>query len=848
VALSAGDRLGPYRIVGLIGAGGMGEVYRATDPRLGRDVALKILRRSTDAEHLARFSREARAASSLNHPNIVAVFDVETEAGVPYIVTELLEGETLRDKLDHGLLPYKKGIDYGIQIAQALDAAHAKGIWHRDVKPANAFVTNDGRVKLLDFGLAKLSEREAIAGADDLTVKETTHAGEVFGTAGYMSPEQVLGQPVDHRTDIFALGAILYEVFTGARAFQRPSNVQTMTAVLQDDPIDPLTLNAKLPPAAAALVGRCLEKNKEDRFQSARDLAFDLQQLRDLSWGTAALSPVRSRLRRRLLPALLAAAVLIEGGLLGVVLLRPATPATFAQLTFARGRIGGARFTSDGQTVVYSQAREGPAPEVWRLDLAESPLSRTLGYPGGTDVLAARTGELALSMRRRFLLGERFVGTLALAPVGGGSPHEVAENVEDADWDAAGSQLAVVRSTGDVGGQSWIEYRGFTLHKTSGSLRFLRISRDGEHIAFLEDPAGRGVGGAVYLVDLKDGARKLTDDWANVRGLAWSPGGDEIWFTAGGPGRNRALRAVDLKGQQRLLLEAPGSLTLWDIARDGRLLLTSDEERHAVIGVPPGETTERELSWFDNSAVADLSADGRRLLFGDRFGIYLRATDGAAAPIDLGLKEGFADRISPDGKTVLATTQSVNQLLLVPTGAGTPQQVPAHGIASYAGAFWFPDGRRILFNGKEAGHDLRSYVQDIDGGPPRALTPENTRALAISPNGEWAAAIGPGQAISLWPVAGGPSRTVRGSEPGDRPIEWTADGKSLWLFRRGEVPARVVQLDIDTGRRQLWKTLIPADAAGVYSIIEIRITPKGHSYFYTYTRLLSQLYLARGLK
>jgi Tol biopolymer transport system component len=844
-ALSPGDRLGPYTIVELLGAGGMGEVYRAHDARLDRDVALKVLRRAgADAEHVARFSREARAAGSLNHPNILAVFDVDIEAGTPYVVSELLSGETLRARLDRGRVPFRKALDYGIQIAHALDAAHAKGIWHRDIKPANAFITSDGRVKLLDFGLAKLSERDVDTASQD-TTHETTRKGDIWGTPGYMSPEQVLGQAVDHRADIFAFGAVMYEMFTGARAFQRPSSVQTMTAVLQDDPVDPLTLNAGLPAAAVAVVRRCLEKDKEERFQSARDLAFALQQLRDGSQGAKPVAAAPSTLRR-VLPAVLALALLVAGAALAWWWLQPGSPSTFEQLTFRRGRIGGARFASDGQAVVYSETRSGNALEVWRLDLVDSPQSRSLNYPAESDVLAARAGELALSVRRRFVQGERFVGTLALAPLGGGSPREVMENVEDADWDPSGAQIAMARSTGDVGGQSWIEYGGRTLYKTPGSIRFLRVSRDGQRFAFLEDLTGRGVSGSVMTVDLNGNVTKLTDAWATVRGLSWSPDGEEIWFTAGDSTRNRALRAVDLARRQRLILEAPGSLTLWDIAADGRVLVTRDEERRAVIGVPPGETAERDLSWFDNAAVADLSADGRWLLFGDRFGIYLRATDGSP-PIHLGLNDAFADHISPDGRTVLATTALTDQLLLVPVGAGGAQPLSAEGIVSYSGALWFPDGQRILFNGRERGRDLRSYVQAIKGGPPRALTPENTRAISVSPDGELAAAIGPGQAISLWPVAGGPPRPVNGSQPGDRPVAWSADGRSLWLFRRGEVPAHVYRLDIASGGRQLWRTLVPPDAAGVYSIIDFRVTPTGHSYFYSYTRLLSQLFLVRGL-
>ena len=828
----------------------MGEVYRAHDSRLGRDVALKVLRRSSAGEeHLARFSREARAAGSLNHPNIVAVFDVGTDGGVPYVVTELLEGETLRARLDQGPLPYRKAVEYGIQIAQALDAAHAKGIWHRDVKPANAFITQDGRLKLLDFGIAKLSEDQAAIRGDEATVEES-RTGEIRGTAGYMSPEQVLGHPVDHRADIFALGAVLYEMFTGARAFHRPSTVETMTAVLQEDPVDPLGINAKLSPVAVAIVRRCLEKSREERFQSARDLAFDLQQLRDQTGGTRPTVPPRSSIRRKVLPALVAAALLLQGVALAIVVMRSPPAPSFEQLTFRRGRIGGARFASDEQAVVYSEAPQGNALEVWRLDLADSPISRSLGYPVGSDVLAARTGELALSLGRRFLLGERFVGTLALAPIGGGSPRELAENIEDADWDASGAKLAVARSTGDVGGHSQIEYPlGTPLYKTADSIRFLRISPDGQRIAFLEGALGRGVSGRVLVTDLSGKVTALTDEWSSVRGLAWSASGHEIWFTAGEGRMNRSLRAVNLKGQQRLVLEAPGSLTVWDIARDGRVLLSRDEERRAVVGVPPGETAERDLSWLDNSGTADISNDGKWFLFGDRFGLYLRDTIGSP-PIHLGPTNAFGDDISPDGQTVLATIDSGRQLVRVPRGAGSPQVLPSHGIiTSYRGARWFPDGQRVLIAGNDSDGDLRSYIQNVNAGPPQPLTPKNTWGVVVSPDGTLVGGHRHGPAnfdlAGRWrPINSG--QRVRRSH--DRPVSWSEDGRSLWLFRRSEVPAPVFKLEIATGRRQLWKKLVPPDAAGVYSVIEFQTTPTGNAYVYSYTRLLSQLYMVRELK
>ncbi len=846
MALSPGDRLGPYEVIGFLGEGGMGQVYRARDPRIGRDVAIKVLRTSgVNVANVAAITREARAAGSLNHPNIVAVYDVAIEGDAPYVVEELLEGENLRTRLDRGMLAFRKAIDYAIQIGQALASAHAKGIWHRDVKPANIFITKDGHVKLLDFGLAKIVESESTVtmskGIDE------SHTGRIVGTAGYMSPEQVRGQPIDHRTDIFALGAVLYEMFTGARAFKRPSTVETMNAILNEEPLDPVAVNADLSASAAALVRRCLEKDQEERFQSARDLVFALQQLRDPSTRTSAPLPSPRRLKITL-GALTTALILIAAAL-AAWLMRPDSNPSFQPLTFTRGRIGGARFAADGQAVVYSEARQGNALlRVARIDLADSPASRDLDYAPGTDILATKTGELALSLRRRFLIGERFVGTLALAPSGGGSPHEVAENVEDADWDASGQQLAMARSNGTAVGTSWLEYGGRTLHKTSGSIRFVRFSRDGLRIAFVEDESARGVSGALSVVDVTSGSvTALTDRWTSIRGLAWSPSGDELWFTAGGVATSRALRAVNLRGDQRLILEAPGALTIWDVARDGRVLLTRDDERQAIVGQAPGETTERELSWFDNSAVADLSTDGRSLLFGDRGGIYIRPTDGSPAA-RVATEGFFADDLSPDGRTIIVTSDSRRQLSLMPTGPGEPVRLPPHGIELYGGALWFPDGQRILVTGQESGKEPRSYIQDRDGSAPRPLTPEGTRALSISPDGLWVAAVGPENAISLWPVGEGVSRVVRGSEPGDRPVAWGADGRSLWLFRRGEVPTNVFKLDLANGRRELWKTLLPPDPAGVYSIIEFCITPAGHSYFYSYRRLLSQLFLVTGLK
>jgi WD40 repeat protein len=373
----------------------------------------------------------------------------------------------------------------------------------------------------------------------------------------------------------------------------------------------------------------------------------------------------------------------------------------------------------------------------------------------------------------------------------------------------------------------------------------------------VEDPARVGAGGTVRVVHRDGTSKALTRSWVNARGLAWSPGGDEVWFTAAETRANRALRAVDMSGKERLVAASAGSLTLWDAAPDGRVLLTRDDERRSLVGVPPGETTERELSAFDDAGLAALSRDGRLLLFADRFGVYLRPTDGSP-PLKLGVKDVFVDDLSPDGRFVLATSSSTNQLIILPTGAGQPQPLPQHGITSYRGAKWFPDGHHISFNASmpvpaspstsEAVTRPRSYLTDRNGSPPRPLTPPGVYALSISPDGTRLAVLGSGAPIGISPVAGGDVEPVRGSEPGDRPEEWSADGSALWVFRRGADHARIDRLEIATGRRREWKRLVPQDPSGVFSISTLRITPDGGSYFYSYRRILSELYVAVGLR
>src|ERR1700676_523846 len=366
MAVASGTKLGPYEIVFLLGAGGMGEVYRARDSPLKRESAIKVLPQalSLDGDRLRRFEQEALATAALNHPNILAVFDIGTSDGSPYVVSELLEGDTLRERLRGGPIAVRKALDYALQIAHGLAAAHEKGIIHRDLKPDNLFVTNDGRVKILDFGLAKLTQAEPGAHASLATATQGTEAGTVMGTAGYMSPEQVRGLALDARSDIFSFGAILYEMLSGKRAFHGDTPADTMSSILKEDPPDLSETNRNVSPALERIVQHCLEKNPEQRFHSASDIAFDLEHLSGISGTTARVAaPVEvERPRRGLLLGIastlaLGLLMLGLGWWLGKAGAKPPL-AEYQQITFRTGSIGNARFTPDG-SIVYSASWEG---------------------------------------------------------------------------------------------------------------------------------------------------------------------------------------------------------------------------------------------------------------------------------------------------------------------------------------------------------------------------------------------------------------------------------------------------------------------------------------------------------
>ncbi|HSB35318.1 MAG TPA: protein kinase, partial [Thermoanaerobaculia bacterium] len=507
MSLAAGSKLGPYEILSPLGAGGMGEVYRAKDTRVDRLVALKVLPEEffEDEERRARFEREARTLASLNHPGIAVLYSFEELSGRHVLAMELVDGETLRERITTGALSTRKAVDLGIQIARGLAAAHESGVVHRDLKPENVVLTKDGRAKILDFGLAK---QQTIPAGDDTkspTLAKATDAGTLLGTVGYMAPEQVRGQAADARSDIFAFGCVLYEMLTGRRAFKGDSAVETMNAILREEPPEPDASGAKIPPELDRLVRHCLEKSPVERFQSARDVAFDLESLGGSSASGRAAAPASPRGGRRWLPAAsLAAALLGIAGAYAIGLWKGmrsiAAVPSFAQLTFRQEPIFNARLAPDGKTIVYSAAPSGNTPEIFALRSDYPGASpRSLLRDGHLLSISSR-GELAVLIRARYKAHSLFEGTLARMPLEGGAPREVLNGVREADWSPDGSDFAVIR---DVGGKDQLEFpAGKILCETGGYLSNPRFSPRGDRIAFFEHPWKYDDRGEVAVVDL----------------------------------------------------------------------------------------------------------------------------------------------------------------------------------------------------------------------------------------------------------------------------------------------------------------------------------------------------------
>jgi eukaryotic-like serine/threonine-protein kinase len=525
----------------------------------------------------------------------------------------------------------------------------------------------------------------------------------------------------------------------------------------------------------------------------------------------------------------------------------------FQRLSFGQGMIRSARFAPDGHSVVYGAAWDGkPRQLFWTK--AGSFESKSLGVEA--DILAiSPSGEMAVLLNERFgIIASQ--GTLALMSLTGSAPRKLLDDVQDADWSPDGSRLVVTHYVGI--GRCDLEFPlGKVLYETTGGawLSHPRVSPRGDRIAFLEHPWGGNDEGFLEIADLAGKKKILSREFESVEGLAWDPAGDAIWFSGREQGSSgpRALFKVTIAGDQRLVRQESGNVTLRDVSRGGHMALTRDTSHNEVFGRIDSEKKERELGWLDSSYATDLAPGGGAIVLsaqgeasGTGYAVYLRKTDGSPA---VRLGDGVPRQFSADGKWVLTTTSPSTltpQLFLLPTGAGQPVTLTHDSISHYFAAL-LPDRKRFLFEGKEPGRARRDWVQSITGGEPVPITPEGTVGLQVSPDGKLLVAVDSERRFWLYPMGGGQPRAPLGIESGEAVIRWSGDGKYLFVVSDG-IPARVYRIEVITGRRQLAYTLVPSDAAGLWNIWPVLLTPDGKSYVYSDHRILSDLYLASGLR
>jgi eukaryotic-like serine/threonine-protein kinase len=843
----------------------MGEVYKAKDSRLDRQVAIKVLPPAfaQDPDRLIRFEREAKAVAALSHANILSIFDFGVHQGLAYAVMELLEGETLRERLMRGALTVRKATECAIQIARGLAAAHDRGIVHRDLKPENIFLLHDGQVKILDFGLARtIADTDgSVVATQGATMPSPvmTAPGTVMGTVGYMAPEQVRGQATDGRSDLFALGAVLYEMVSGQRAFERDTAAETMTAILKDDPPEFGGTRAEIPAGLDRIIRHCLEKHVVERFQSARDVAFALEALSGSATSAARVVAPEGKSR---VPRLAWAVVagLIVGVGAGVFVgraMRPpsAAPMRFTTKTFEPQSIAAARFMPDGETVVFSSALSGNIVQLFEIRSGTLE-ARAFGPPRTHLLSVSSKGELAVLTNASLIAQRLFKGTLARTSIEG-SPRPWLEGVREADWSPDGSTLAVVD---DMGSKDRLEYPiGTVLYETAGYVSDPRVSPDGTRVAFLDHQQRFDDRGWVKVVDATRKVTTLAGEFWGEEGLAWSRDGATVYFAAndrrasdeGRPGdvtyQVRAVQ-IDSPGTSSSALTSPGDFTIHDIAADGRWLATREDLRLGVGARLPGDTTDRDLSWLNQNWGPTLSRDGARLLFSDgtnggNYGVVWRKTDNS--PI-VRLGDGNVLGWSPDETWALAQLFAPPQLVLYPMGPGEPVRLKRGVIAEYQNALWFPDGKGLLVIGNEAAKPMRAYRQDIPGGEPRPLLEEGVYPAAISPDGQTVLGIDPDKKWWWYPAAGGTPRPALGLTADDRPssiVGWSEDGKAFFVHSGSDVPARVDRIDVVTGRRTLLKEIGPADRTGLFTFDPLTVSRDGAQYAYRYWRRLSTLFV-----
>jgi hypothetical protein len=830
----------------------MAEVYRARDERLKREVALKMVTEalSSDPDLLRRFEQESRLAGSLNHPNLVAVHDVGVHEGTPYFVTELLRGESLRSRLARGPVPTSTALDWATQMARGLAAAHGRGIVHRDVKPDNVFVCSDGQVKLLDFGIAKLTEPAALAGTHDLmeaTVTPTggaTRTGSVLGTPGYMSPEQLRGEPIDARSDIFSWAATVYEVLAGHRAFPGATLVESGYSILHKDP-EPLP--AEVPVPVAEVVLRCLDKDPSRRIQSASDLAFALEVVGHTTGRTGRHTSAKRRGPSRLaLGALGALLVLALGTTWALTRKSKAAPRAFShRLTFRQGSIRTAKFGPDGRTVVFSASWNG---EPYRLyaTTVDSPDYHPLDVEDAFVASVSASGELAILLHPRYSLGV-MEGTLARMPGVGGAPRELADDVVAAAWAPDANSIAVVRRHE---GQYAVEFPvGHTLYSSPNRLAHPTVSPRGDRVAFVEHPVFDDEAGNVRVVDRQGRERTVIEKWIDIRGLAWTAK-ENTFLLAGLPSPELGGTSLWLVSPEETKLVFPGLgfLALEDVTRDGRALIIDRDQRRDIkaqtISTAGARTERIGTYWWAN--LGAVSRNGASILFSDFSNgspgdesTYLRKAQGGI-PIHLGT--GVPLALSPDSAWAVALpVDRPSHLRLLPTGVGAVREVEFSGLSFFEkpGVFVSNGGLVLLARNKDG---LSGYLLDLERHTARRLTPPLTCCLAASPDGAYVVALPATGPVTAYPTDTGPPIPLAELGRDYWPTGWGTGGL-LVREAHATLPLSVFHFDIQKRTRQLLVTLAPSDLPGRNLIDEILVSSDEKTVAYEHRRETSVAYV-----
>ena len=821
MSLAPGTRLGPYEIQALIGAGGMGEVYKARDPKLEREVAIKVLPPAfaEETERLRRFELEARATGSLNHPNILAVYDLGTHEGSPYLVMELLEGEALRTKLGGKALPAKKAVELALQMAHGLAAAHEKGIVHRDLKPENVFLTKDGRVKILDFGLAKQAfPRDGLADMATEAMEMGTAAGMILGTVGYMSPEQVRGEKVDARSDLFSFGVILWEMLGGERPFQGASAVETLNAILKEEPpeLDP---GLKVPPALERILHGCLVKEPAGRIHSAHDLAFALEGLSGQSAVESGIRPSatlhgwRGLLARHRWTFALGACLLAALGGLAWMLHREGQRLpeySFQRLTFRRGFIDNARFGPDGRTIYYSAAWAGEPSRIFAQ--TDGALGTPLpDLPPGSLLAVSRTGELALTDAP---IGKDFrfnPGSLLLARPGTGKPRPVAAEVTAADFAPDGKSLAVAFWS-PAHMEARLEFPiGKAIFRANQPIDGVRVAPDGSHLAL---HMGAGEQGGLWLLraDGSGKARRLSAlSGVDATTLAWNSESNGLFV-----GTRKEIQVFDLEGRLKGRLPTFGPVYVFDQDPRGRLLTGSSQAR-ATVEYLDESGARKDLSWMDASDNGTITEDGRTMAFtedleGSRFlggwTAFVRSTDGSP-PVQVG--KGTAYDLSADGKQVLLLTED-GKFMLQPVGPGSPVEVasPRPGIHFISG--WIMSDGRVCWGEADDNGGGRTWVRAMDRAP-EPFGPEGYSRILFNPR-HGRAILTKGDHAYLWEAGKGEPRPLP-LDPGTHLVAGWPDPRTLLVYSWEPGRCRIEQLDLATGQFRPYKDLTPTSPGGL---------------------------------